>query len=651
MNSRTQFDNGSEEALAPDIRGAHRKEVHGHFQQANAKLSNFNSPAIYCKIFPRYSDTGINSPKIDDPDPLSCVSFNLDGYSERDVSMEDYLYYLSGKDIFTYLQDGLKNFMLSNPNPMTASHMIYEQIHLIEKQNAIQIQTQGLPGQGTIPIHNSSSALSDGLVESNVPKSNPGGKQAIANDTPSFLNSVLKGDFHNHGNLNAKLGILSLTNQNRNISGSSQSKNYQFNNVNTNLTTEHKYLDPDKYRLHLFSYLKVYLQHAFEGKHIVNRDYSFISSTMYNRHCFILSIEEKYPSSLQCQVNVTIRDLHALLLQLCPDFPSLTHSPIYSKLRFLPNFNISYNTTDGVLMPNDNSAKELNNLSSSVINDDAETSLLTLMRAFYIAFYFQEYLEAAIRIFQQYNSTPEAKGKDSTWIPSQNSTIITTEVLLNHLESLSSNSKLKGEKYLPMDVLKSILFTARCHEHKYITLKMFIGSILNSSVLAKTLCMGKKPYLRSSYSRKDSNCYTFVKEEINKVSDEYAIRKRNDESANEYLGNKNKLKKMINQKSLELIEEQETQQQSYLYNILNFNIDGVNNKDKEVATSKETLNSCINIDLVNIDIGKYNLLGKRNISVASTSRRMNPFNNSSSCNNQGNVSLSSGSANKKKTKR
>ncbi len=190
---------------------------------------------------------------------------------------------------------------------------------------------------------------------------------------------------------------------------------------------------------------------------------------------------------------------------------------------------------------------------------------------------------------------------------------------------------------------------------------MFIGSILNSSVLAKSLCVKQSSSLFSISKGKASSCFfALAKEETKKILNNSHDRIGEGKFTDENLEKESRVKKPIIQNSLELLEEQEIHRQSYLYDILNNKIDGVNNRSKEVttsSTSKGPLNSCINIDLVNIDIGKYDLLGKKNISVASTSRRINSFNNSSTGNgygnNQGNVSSSGGGGNgiKRRVKR
>ena len=663
MNSnRSHLDSEAEQPHSSEssMKSANKVQLknqheHGEYCKSNPSASvtceKKADPIIitttYKRIFPRYSNS-----------PNYCQGGD-DTYSEREASLEDYLFHLSGRDIFTYLQDGIKNYLLSQPNPMTASHLIYEQIHLFEKHNAIQATTQGLPGLGCTLINKTSSLPSDG-PETNVNRSSMNRQDSAGsgvNNIPTFLSSILKGEYNHQTNLSARIGNLATTNQGRNSGLNSQSKNYSFPAVNNNFNTESKDFDTSKYRLHFYSYLKVYLRHALEGQHVVGRDYSFICSTMYNRHCFILKLEEKYPSSLQCQVNVTMQDLHALLLQVCPDFPPLASSPVYSKLRLLPNFNHLCNEMEGVSISNGDKQE------TSLINDDAETSLLTLIRAFYIAFYFQEYLEAVVQIFQKYNSgLMQSKGKHDEWLPAQNTAIITTETLLHHLECLPSNSKVKGEKYLPMDILHSILVTSRCHTHKYTTLKMFIGSILNSSFLAKSLCIPPKAPLFSLSTQKNSNCFFAIgTDESATLSNQYDRSKGNGSNRSDgYEERQNELKESINKKSIELREEQERYQKDYLYNILNFDIDGTTNKSKYITVSKEDLNSCINVDLVNIDIGKYNLVGKKHTSVASTTRRIHFFNNMPSnstnnayCNNQGQVSSSGGggTGSKRRTKR
>lgn len=116
-------------------------------------------------------------------------------------------------------------------------------------------------------------------------------------------------------------------------------------------------------------HLKDYFTQIKRESHIIGREFSFINSTPYNRRAFLTHIWSKCETSIPTPT--TLKDMHALMLSICPDFP-------YSLLE-----------TSATLI-------EDNELSLSI-------DYVTFLRAFQVRFLYDEFINECQQLFRSFS--------------------------------------------------------------------------------------------------------------------------------------------------------------------------------------------------------------------------------------------------------
>ncbi|CAF0775645.1 unnamed protein product [Brachionus calyciflorus] len=81
---------------------------------------------------------------------------------------------------------------------------------------------------------------------------------------------------------------------------------------------EIKNIDP---KIDVLEYFTEYFKTVLEGNHILYRDYTFVSSTPYNRACFVQKFFELFSQFLFREETVNCIEMHSLVMLICVNFP------------------------------------------------------------------------------------------------------------------------------------------------------------------------------------------------------------------------------------------------------------------------------------------------------------------------------------------
>ena len=202
-----------------------------------------------------------------------------------------------------------------------------------------------------------------------------------------------------------------------------------------------------------FHFLTDYFKRAVNGKHVVLREYAFVTATPYNQRCFIKLFWDTYKNITDTGRVMTCTEYHSLLRLLCHDFPL-----------------DMVNTISLVIF--------------SDVSSDNVVSFSDFIYAFQICFYFKDFLEKCSEEFCYISSSSASS------LRAQSSPIIvpTSETLLKETSSYHNLDDDSDKCDLLLESIDPKLFwlsTQHLFESKVHSLTVPNVSVVESAVFSQ----------------------------------------------------------------------------------------------------------------------------------------------------------------------